>query len=53
VYAPRPGRIMPFALTLLGLSTLLVGGWWDKARSFGKAPEENRVGQPPSRTWSQ
>ena len=40
MYAPLPGCIMPFALNLLGLSILLFGGWWGKARSFGRAPEE-------------
>ena len=40
VYAPLPGRIMPFALNLLGLSILLFGGWWGKVRSLRGAPEE-------------
>jgi hypothetical protein len=40
VYAPMPGRIMPFALNLLALSILLFGGLWDKARSLWGAPRE-------------
>jgi hypothetical protein len=39
VYAPLPGRIMPFALNLLGLSILLFGGLWGKVRPLG-GPDE-------------
>ena len=28
VYAPIPGKVMPIALNLLGLSMVLFGGWW-------------------------
>lgn len=38
VYAPMPGRVLPIALNLLGLSIVLFGGWWGKARSLGGAP---------------
>ena len=40
VYAPLPGRIMPFALNLLGLSILLFGGLWGKVGSLGGTPDE-------------
>jgi hypothetical protein len=30
VYAPIPGKVMPIALNLLGLSMVLFGGWWTR-----------------------
>ena len=30
VYAPVPGKVMPIALNLLGLSMVLFGGWWTR-----------------------
>jgi hypothetical protein len=30
LYAPIPGKIMPIALNLLGLSMVLGGGWWTR-----------------------
>ena len=30
VYAPIPGKFMPFALNLLGLLMVLFGGWWTR-----------------------
>ena len=41
VYAPIPGKIMPIALNVLGLSMVLFDGWWTRlARParFQRAP---------------
>jgi hypothetical protein len=36
VYAPVPGKFMPVALNLLGLSMVLFGGWWTRLARPGR-----------------
>jgi hypothetical protein len=45
-YAPMPGNVMPIALNLLGLATVLFGGWWGTARSLGARLRRAPVAKP-------
>ena len=52
VYAPVPGNVVPIALNLLGLSTVLFGDWWALLAHSGRlrrAPvAPGRVSDPVS-----